>query len=63
MSPRILAVIETGLKGTTGITGSLLAVILPWQEQLEWGVRMAGGFAGLIVAALSIYSIWKGLKK
>jgi heme A synthase len=51
------------LKTTSGMTGSIVAVVLPWQEHLEWGLRVAGAAAGLIVAILSIISLWRGLKK
>lgn len=51
-------------KSSAGLFGSVMAVVvLPWQEHLEWGLRIAGMIAGLIVAILSIISLWRGLKK
>lgn len=63
MKPQIIESLETAAKGITGILGSSLAVILPWQEQMEWGVRVAGGLLGVLVAILSVVSIWKSLTK
>lgn len=44
-------------RSVTGLGGSLVAVVMPWQQDLEMWIRLAGGFLGLIVALLSIVSL------
>ena len=44
-------------RSVTGLCGSLVAVVMPWQQDLEMWIRLAGGFLGLIVALLSIVSL------
>ena len=50
-------------KGAVGMCGSLLAVIMPWQEQLEFWLRTCGALLGVVVALLSVISLAKGLLK
>ena len=35
-------------KGTTGIAGSVLAVLSPYQEHMEWAIQVLGGLLGIV---------------
>jgi len=50
-------------RGLIGIGGSTLAVIMPWQENVEWGITVLGGALGILVAILAVISFWRGLHK
>jgi len=54
-------ILSSACKGVFGMAGSLLAVVMPWQEQLEWGVRVAGALAGIAVAVLTSISLVQGI--
>ena len=55
-------------KGTTGIAGSVLAVLSPYQEHMEWamlgvGIQVLGGLLGIAVAVVSLYHLLKNKNK
>ena len=43
--------------GLAGVGGSCLAVVSTFQEQLEWWVRISGGFLGIVVALITIWRL------
>jgi succinate-acetate transporter protein len=49
--------------GIVGVLSSVFAVLTTFQEQLEWGVRVTGGFLGIIVAGITIYNLLKNKKR
>ena len=50
-------------KGTTGVAGSILAVVSPYQEQVEWTIQIMGGLLGIAVAVVSLYHLLKNKNK
>jgi len=50
-------------KGATGLAGSTLAVISPYQEQMEWTIQILGGLLGIAVAVVSLYHLLKNKNK
>jgi heme A synthase len=54
---------HTVVNGIAGVSASLGAVLTTFQEQLEWGVRVTGGFLGIIVAGITIYNLLKNKKR
>ena len=50
-------------RGTTGIAGSALAVISPYQQQMEWTIQILGGLLGIAVAVVSLYHLLKNKNK
>ena len=50
-------------KGTTGLAGSTLAVLSPYQEQMEWTIQILGGLLGIAVAVVSLYHLLKNKHK
>ena len=50
-------------KGTTGLAGSVLAVVSPYQEQVEWTIQILGGLLGIAVAVVSLYHLLKNKNK
>ena len=50
------------LNGITGILASAGTVLTTFQTQLEWWVRMAGSFVGLLIALISLYNLLKPKK-
>lgn len=40
-----------------GLTGSVVAVVSPIQEQFEWWVGAVGGVLGCMVAAVTLYRL------
>lgn len=44
-------------RGLTGMGGSIIAVVAPFQEQFEWWVRITGGMLGVLVAAVTLYRL------
>lgn len=54
--------LATGLRALAGLSGSIFAVILPWQDQLDWGIRIAGGLIGILVGILSALALIRGMK-
>lgn len=49
--------LKTIADGIIGASASLFAVIQPFQEQIEWSVRMIGGILGILVAAVTLYRL------
>jgi hypothetical protein len=43
------------LNGLVGITGSTVAVVSTFQEQLDWSVRFSASCVGLAIALISLY--------
>ena len=50
-------------KGATGLAGSSLAVLSPYQEQMEWTIQILGGRLGIAVAVVSLYHLLKNKNK
>ena len=50
-------------KGATGVAGSILAVVSPYQEQVEWTIQILGGLLGIAVAVVSLYHLLKNKNK
>ena len=50
-------------KGRTGLAGSTLAVLSPYQEQMEWTIQILGGLLGIAVAVVSLYHLLKNKHK
>tara|TARA_B100001250_G_C19715728_1_gene751379 strand:- start:814 stop:993 length:180 start_codon:yes stop_codon:yes gene_type:complete len=50
-------------KGATGLAGSSLAVLSPYQEQMEWTIQILGGLLGIAVAVVSLYHLLKNKNK
>ena len=55
--------IEFALKGIVGTASPLLGVITSMQEQVEWHLRVASLFVGLLVGVLSVIGMWRKLRK
>ncbi len=54
---------ELIVKGATGITGSLIAVTIPYAEVIQWGIQVVGGLLGITVAIITLYNLLKKKKK
>ena len=50
-------------KGATGVAGSIIAVVSPYQEQVEWTIQILGGLLGIAVAVVSLYHLKKNKRK
>jgi len=50
-------------KGATGVAGSIIAVVSPYQEQVEWTIQIMGGLLGIAVAVVSLYHLLKNKRK
>mgnify|MGYP003681080494 FL=1 len=50
-------------KGATGVAGSIIAVVSPYQEQVEWTIQILGGLLGIAVAVVSLYHLLKNKNK
>ena len=48
--------------GIIGTTTSLVAAVSPFQEQLEWHVRMGASLLGIAVACVTLYNLTKPKK-
>ena len=46
-------------KGITGITGSLIAVTIPYAEFIQWVIQVIGGLLGITVAIITLYNLLK----
>jgi len=53
---------ELIVKGATGITGSLIAVTIPYAEVIQWGIQVVGGLLGITVAIITLYNLLKKKK-
>ena len=49
-------------KGITGLTGSLIAVTIPYAEVIQWGIQVIGGLLGIAVAIITLYNLIKKKK-
>jgi len=49
-------------KGVTGVTGSLVAVTIPYAEVIQWGIQVFGGILGIMVAIITLYNLIKKKK-
>tara|TARA_B100000963_G_scaffold263142_1_gene231293 strand:+ start:379 stop:552 length:174 start_codon:yes stop_codon:yes gene_type:complete len=49
-------------KGITGLTGSLIAVTIPYAEVIQWGIQVVGGLLGIAVAVITLYNLIKKKK-
>ena len=54
---------EILVRGTTGLAGSTLAVLSPYQEHMEWAIQILGGLLGIAVAVVSLYHLLKNKNK
>ena len=54
---------EIVTKGLTGITGSLIAVIAPYQEYIQWVIQLLGGLLGITVAIITLWNLTRKKKK
>ena len=50
-------------RGATGVAGSIIAVVSPYQEQVEWTIQILGGLLGIAVAVVSLYHLLKNKNK
>ena len=50
-------------RGATGMAGSTLAVLSPYQEHMEWAIQILGGLLGIAVAVVSLYHLLKNKHK
>ena len=48
--------------GIIGTGTSLFAAVSPFQEQLEWHVRMGASLLGIAVALVTLYNLTKSKK-
>ena len=49
--------IHTISNGIIGVTASVCGMLTTFQQQLEWGVRMAGGILGIAVGIVTLYNL------
>ena len=57
MNNEFHSTLSTAINGIIGVVSSGFAVLTTFQEQLEWGVRVTGGFLGIIVACITIFNL------
>jgi heme A synthase len=57
MNNEFHSTLSTAVNGIIGVVSSGFAVLTTFQEQLEWGVRVTGGFLGIIVACITIFNL------
>jgi len=50
-------------KGLTGVTGSFIAVIAPYQEYIQWVIQLLGGLLGITVAVITLWNLTRKNKK
>ena len=50
---------ETITKGLTGLSGSLIAVVSPYAEFVQWFIQVIGGLLGITVAIITLYNLIK----
>jgi hypothetical protein len=61
--PRAHALMESAFAITLGGSGTYMAVIRPWQEQIEWGGRILLLFLSMISVVLGIWLACRSLRK
>ena len=54
---------ELIVKGATGMTGSFIAVIAPYQEYIQWVIQLHGGLLGITVAIITLWNLTRKNKK
>lgn len=54
---------ELIVKGATGMTGSFIAVIAPYQEYIQWVIQLLGGLLGITVAIITLWNLTRKNKK
>ena len=50
-------------KGVTGVLGSTIAVIAPYQEYIQWVIQLLGGVLGITVAILTLWNLIRNKRK
>ena len=50
-------------KGLTGVTGSFIAVIAPYQEYIQWVIQLLGGVLGITVAVITLWNLTRRKNK
>ena len=50
-------------KGLTGVTGSFIAVIAPYQEYIQWVIQLLGGVLGITVAVITLWNLTRKKNK
>ena len=50
-------------KGLTGVTGSFIAVIAPYQEYIQWVIQLLGGLLGITVAVITLWNLTRRKNK
>ena len=54
---------EIVAKGVTGVTGSLIAVTIPYAEVIQWGIQVVGGLLGITVAINTLCNLTRKNQK
>jgi hypothetical protein len=62
MNNEFHSTLSTAVNGIIGVVSSGFAVLTTFQEQLEWVVRVTGGFLGIIVVCITIYNLLRKKK-
>ena len=47
-------------KGVTGVTGSLVAVTIPYAEVIQWGIQGVGGILGTLMVSFLALETFSG---
>ena len=50
-------------RGVTGVLGSTIAVIAPYQEYIQWVIQLLGGLLGITVAVLTLLNLIRNKRK
>lgn len=48
---------HTLINGITGVCASTLGVLSTFQEQLEWWLRITGGFLGVVIGMITLLNL------
>ena len=54
--------IYTLLNGLVGASASFLGVISTFQEQFEYGIRIAGGLIGILIGLITLWNFFRKKK-
>lgn len=63
MNTRFVALAESGFAVITGSLGSYIAVIRPWQEQIQWGGQVTLLTLSIVSVCLGILVAVRALRK
>lgn len=63
MPARFISLIESAFAIGTGAFGSYVAVIRPWQEQIQWAAQMMLLIASITSVGLGIFVAIRALRK